>query len=91
MQIQIQLELDLQAKAIYRNGQIVASTSAILPITEGSERKVTSTVEGCSDKTLALFEKAFEALLKEKQDKAIQLARVQAGEALAVASRMGEL
>ena len=57
----------------------------------GNGRIATTTTEGASEKTAALFIKAFEVLLTEKQEQIVKLTQAAQAEALTVAARMGEL
>jgi hypothetical protein len=91
MKVQVELQIEIAAKATYRDEKVSVSVSGTMPLTEGSGRSATATVEGASDKVTALFQKAFEALMAEQQDQVITRARVASSEALATAARMGEL
>lgn len=89
MKIQLELELDLSAKATYRDGQAKLSVSGSMPY--GGSRTATATIEGSSDKTTALFIKAFEALIAEQQEQAVKLTQAARAECVTAAARMGEL
>lgn len=91
MKIQVELELNISAKALYRDGKVSVSVTGSMPLTETGGRDVSATSEGASKKTLALFQEAFEALITEKQEMVIRQARAGSAEALGVAVRMGEL
>jgi uncharacterized protein YabE (DUF348 family) len=91
MKVQLGFELDISAKATYKDGKVNVSVSGTMPISERSDRQVTATVEGASKKTQDLFKEAFEALIAEQQEQVVKRARAGSSEALAVAIRMGEL
>lgn len=92
MKIQVELELDISAKAVYRNGEILLSLTGTMPLASGQERNVSSTMDNdFSEKVVGLFDKAFKALIEENQEKLVTITQVGASEALSVASRMGEL
>ena len=92
MKVQIELELDISAKAIYRDGEIALSVTGSMPLVPGQDRQASATVEsGFSEETLELFRAAFEAVIKETQSRVMTVTQVASSEALSVAARMGEL
>lgn len=92
MKVQYELELDISAKAVYRNGKVELTLTGTMPLAQGQNRSVSSTIDkGFSKKTLELFKDAFEAALSEGQDKLVLVTQVNASEALSVAARKGEI
>lgn len=92
MKVQIQLDIDISARATYRDGEVSLSLTGAMPLAPGQERQVSTSISsGFSEKTLDKFKAAFEAALAEQQEKLITVTQVGQSEALAVAARMGEL
>ena len=89
MKVQIDLEIDISAKATYRGGRLDLSVSGTMPY---ADRSATATInDNVSRETQDLFTQAFEALISEQQAKVVQAAQLARSEAMTVAARMGEL
>ncbi len=89
MKIQVEVDIELSAKAVYRNNQIKLSVSGTMPY--GNGRTAGASVDGASEKVTEMFSKAFEALLKEQSEQVVKLAQAAQAESLTVAARMKEL
>jgi len=89
MKVQIDLEIDISAKAIYRNGKLDLSVSGTMPYANRSATAIIN--DTVSRETQDLFTQAFEALISEQQARVIQATQLARGEAMTVAARMGEL
>lgn len=88
MKIKTEVQLDIDAKAVYRDGKLKVSVTGSMPY---ANRKASGTVEGASKETLDLFKVAFDALLAETQEQVVKVTQASVTEATMVAARMGEL
>lgn len=88
MKVQLELDMDLSARAVFRNDEIKIMVTGSIPY---NGRNANASVEGASEKVTSLFIKAFEALLAEKQEQVTKLAQAAHAECVTVAARMGEL
>ncbi len=89
MKVQLNLDIELSAKALFRKDKIELVVTGSMPY---SGRVANASVEnGASEKVVGLFQKAFEALIAEKQEQVAKLTQAAHAECVTVAARMGEL
>lgn len=89
MKIQVETDIDLSAKAVYRDGQVKLSVTGSMAY--GNGRQASASVEGASTKIIEMFIKAFEALVNEQKEQAVKVTQAAQAESLTVAARMKEL
>lgn len=88
MKVQLELDMDLSARAVFRSDEVRVEVIGSMPY---GERKANASLEGASERVISLFIKAFEALLAEKQEQITKLTQAAHAECVTVAARMGEL
>jgi hypothetical protein len=88
MKLKTEISIDLAAKAIYRDGNVLLSVSGAIPY---ANRQASGSVGGASKEVTEMFTKAFKALLAERQEQVVKVAQAAQAECLMAAARMGEL
>jgi hypothetical protein len=89
MKLQTEIDIDITAKALYKNGAVHLTVTSFMPYGDG--RQAQATIRNASDKVEALFIKAFDELIKEQQARAVEAIQIARAECMIVAARMGEL
>lgn len=92
MKVQIQVEIDISAKAVYRDGAVSLTVTGSMPLAPEQDRAVSSTIDvPLSESESEAFAELFEEAIDTIQAKLLQRVQVGQSEALTVAARMGEL
>lgn len=86
MQITTTVDIDISAKAVYRDGKVAVSLSASSPY-DGNKRQVSVNLDVSEE----AFEALFAELIESNQDILLQKLEAGRSEAITVAARMGEL